>query len=444
MSLAGNVGSQSRVSKISSKRWSFVIPVAAIMYMLAYLDRNNVAVILPFIGSDPTMQLTVADKGMVTGIFFVGYMFLQIPGAILAQKWSAKNVVLILMVMWGLAAMATGLVQSREQFLAARFVLGFFEGGVWPAVLVLLASWFPLKERARANSLWMACLPVSSVIMAPLSGVLLDHFSWRTVLVLEGVPPILWAIVWWFAVGDSPKKAKWVSPEEREYVETALAEDEAAKPNVGKSTYREALKDRRVITLIAIYFCWMSGFYGFSLWLPAVIKDLTGGSAGMVGWVTAIPYVFALMAMVAVSAWSDRTGNRKLAVAGPILIGVVAMVAGQLVHSPLVNIGLLCVVAMGIYAPYGSFWAIPAGMLRIEVLAFALGLINALGNLGGFVGPYAVGWLTAKTGSDAAGYYALAGLLTVGALLTLFAVKPVAIKTDTTGSIATGKQAAVV
>lgn len=444
MSLAGNVGSQDRVSKISSKRWSFVIPVAAIMYMLAYLDRNNVAVILPFIGNDPTMQLTVADKGMVTGIFFVGYMFLQIPGAILAQKWSAKKVVLILMVMWGLAAMATGLVQSREQFLAARFVLGFFEGGVWPAVLVLLASWFPLKERARANSLWMACLPVSSVIMAPLSGVLLDHFSWRTVLVIEGVPPILWAIVWWFAVADSPKKAKWVSPEEREYVETALAEDEAAKPKVGKSTYREALKDRRVITLIAIYFCWMSGFYGFSLWLPAVIKDLTGGSAGMVGWVTAIPYVFALMAMVAVSAWSDRTGNRKLAVAGPILIGVVAMVAGQLVHSPLVNIGLLCVVAMGIYAPYGSFWAIPAGMLRIEVLAFALGLINALGNLGGFVGPYAVGWLTAKTGSDAAGYYALAGLLTVGALLTLFAVKPVAMTTDTTGSIATGKQAAVV
>src|SRR5450756_1542284 len=444
MSLAGNVGSQSRVSKISSKRWSFVIPVAAIMYMLAYLDRNNVAVILPFIGDDPSMQLTVADKGLVTGIFFVGYMFLQIPAAILAQKWSAKNVVLILMTMWGLAAMATGLVQSRGQFLVARFVLGFFEGGVWPAVLVLLASWFPLKERARANSLWMGALPLSSVIMAPLSGILLDHFSWRTVLVLEGVPPILWAIVWWFAVADSPKKAKWVSPEEREYVETALAEDEAAKPKVGKSTYREALKDRRVITLIAIYFCWMSGFYGFSLWLPAVIKDLTGGSAGMVGWVTAIPYVFALMAMVAVSAWSDRTGNRKLAVAGPILIGVVAMVAGQLVHSPLVNIGLLCVVAMGIYAPYGSFWAIPAGMLRIEVLAFALGLINALGNLGGFVGPYAVGWLTAKTGSDAAGYYALAGLLTVGALLTLFVVKPVAMTTDTTGSIATGKQAAVV
>jgi len=435
MSLAVNVDSPRNGSKIPSKRWSFVIPVAAIMYMLAYLDRNNVAVILPFIGDDPTMQLSIADKGMVTGIFFVGYMFLQIPGAILAQKWSAKNVVLILMVLWGLAAMATGLVQSREQFLVARLVLGVFEGGVWPAVLVLLASWFPLRERARANSLWMACLPISSVIMAPLSGVLLDHFSWRTVLVLEGIPPILWAVVWFFAVADAPKKAKWVSAEERSYVEGALAQDEAAKPQIGRSTYREAFMDRRVVTLIAIYFCWMSGFYGFSLWLPAVIKSLTGGSAGLVGWVTAIPYVFALIAMVAVSTWSDRTGNRKLAVAGPILIAVVAMVTGQLVHSPLVNIALLCIVAMGLYAPYGSFWAIPAEMLRIEVLAFALGLINALGNLGGFLGPYTVGWLTEKTGSDSAGYYALAGILTVGALLTLFAVKPPVRAADLTGEL---------
>ena len=433
MSTAVNVDSQSHGTKIPSKRWSFVIPVAAVMYMLAYLDRNNVAVILPFIGDDPTMQLTVADKGMVTGIFFVGYMFLQIPAAILAQKWSAKNVVLILMLTWGLAAMATGLVQSREQFLVARFVLGVFEGGVWPAVLVLLASWFPLRERARANALWMACLPVSSVIMAPLSGVLLDHYSWRTVLVIEGVPPILWAIVWFFAVADSPKKATWISAAERNYVETALASDEAAKPSIGKSTYLDAFKDRRVVTLIAIYFCWMSGFYGFSLWLPTVIKDLTGGSAGLVGWVTAIPYIFALIAMIAVSAWSDRTGNRKLAVAGPILIGVVAMVAGQLIDSPLVNIALLCVVAMGLYAPYGSFWAIPAEMLRIEVLAFALGLINALGNLGGFLGPYTVGWLTEQTGSDASGYYALAGILAIGALLTLFGVKPIVKSTELTG-----------
>lgn len=414
---------------VPSKRWTYVIPVAAIMYMLAYLDRNNVAVILPYIEKDHSMPLTVADKGLVSGIFFVGYMFLQIPAAVLAQKWSAKKTVLLLMITWAFAAIACGFVQTKGQFLVARFVLGFFEGGVWPSVLVLLASWFPLKERARANALWMACLPISSIIMAPLSGILLDHFSWRTVLIIEGIPPLLWAIVWWFTVADHPKDAKWASAAEREYVEAALAADAAATGTVtakkGAAGYLAALKDPRVLIMIVIYFCWMSGFYGFSLWLPSVIKELTGGSATLVGWLTAIPYVVALIAMVAVSSWSDKHQNRKHAVAIPLLVGVVAMVAGQFIHSPIVNIVLLCVVAAGIYSPYGPFWAIPAQYLKAEVLAFAMGLINALGNLGGFLGPYMVGWLKQQTHNDRAGYFVLAGILVLGAVLTLIFVKPI-------------------
>lgn len=405
-------------TRIPLKRWTFVIPVAAVMYMLAFLDRNNVAVVLPFIGNDPSMQLSATDQGLISGIFFVGYMILQIPAAILAQKWSAKNVVLVLMILWGLAAMSTGLVQSRNLFLVARFALGVFEGGIWPAVLILLAGWFPLRERARANSLWMACLPIASIIMAPLSGMLLDYFSWRTVLVIEGIPPILWAIVWWLAVADSPKQASWISDQERTYLETTLAIEEEAKPNVGTSTYRKAFKDRKVIILIAIYFCWISGFYGFNLWLPTVIKELTGGSATTVGWLTTIPYVFSLVAMHYVSSWSDWTGNRKAAVAVPLAFAAIAMVTGQLVHNSLLNIALLCIVCMGLYAPCGSFWAIPAQLLRIEVLAFAMGLINAVGNLGGFLGPYLVGWVTELTGSAANAYYTLAAILGVGVLLT--------------------------
>ena len=158
---------------IPAKRWTYVIPVAVVMYMLAFLDRSNVSVILPYMDGD--LSLSAADEGMVTGIFFLGYVFLQIPGAILAQRWSARKTVMILMIAWGVAAMACGLVQTKEQFYVARFVLGLFEGGVWPAVLILLASWFPLRERARANALWMACLPISSIIMAPLSGLMLDH-----------------------------------------------------------------------------------------------------------------------------------------------------------------------------------------------------------------------------------------------------------------------------
>ncbi|GAB2450633.1 MFS transporter [Xylanimonas ulmi] len=409
---------------IPQKRWVYVIPVAAIMYMLAYLDRNNVAVILPFIDQDGGMTLSVADKGLVTGIFFVGYMVLQIPGAVLAQKWSAKKTVLILMILWGLAAISCGLVNTRGQFLVARFFLGVFEGGVWPAVLVLLASWFPLKERARANALWMACLPISSVIMAPLSGILLDFFSWRAVLMIEGVPPLVWAVVWWFAMSDNPAQARWVSAAERAHVESALAEDEAAKPYVNpKGGYRRALRNSRVWLLILIYFCWMSGFYGFSLWLPTVLKELTGGSPTLVGWLTAIPFGLALGSMIMVSRWSDTRQDRRLAVAVPLLVGAGALVAGQFVHTPAANIVLLCVAAMAIYAPYGPFWAIPAEFLRIEVLAFSMGLINALGNLGGFLGPYAVGYLKEATGSDLIGYLFLAGLLALAALVTLRALR---------------------
>lgn len=388
------------------------------MYMLAFLDRSNVAVVLPFIGSDPSMQLSPTDQGLVSGVFFIGYMMLQIPAALLAQRWSAKKVVLILMILWGLAAMSTGLVTSRNLFLVSRFALGVFEGGIWPAVLILLAGWFPLRERARANSLWMACLPLASIVMAPLSGVLLDHFSWRTVLMLEGIPPLLWALVWWQAIADSPRQARWVSAQERAYVETTLAAEEAAKPALESSSYRRAMGDRKVLVLIGIYFCWISGFYGFNLWLPTLMKELTGGSATAVGWLTAIPYVFALAAMQRVSSWSDRTGDRRTAVAAPLAVAAIAMVAGQLVHVSLANIALLCLVGMGLYAPCGPFWAIPAELLRIEVLAFAMGLINAIGNLGGFLGPYLVGWVTDVTGSSAPAYYTLAAILGIGAALT--------------------------
>ncbi|GDY31685.1 MFS transporter [Gandjariella thermophila] len=407
-----------------AKRWAYVIPVAAVMYMLAYIDRTNVALILPYVGKE--LPLSASAKGFASGIFFVGYLLLQIPGAVLAARWSARKTVLLLMLAWSLAAMACGLVHSEIQLHVARFVLGVFEGGVWPAVLILLASWFPQRERARANALWMACLPVSAVVMSPLSGWMLGAMSWRWVFVIQGLPPLLWAVVWWFAVADRPAQAKWISPAEREYVEGTLAREEAEKPKAAQESYGRALRDRTVLLLVAVYFCWISGFYGFSLWLPSVVKKMTGnGSPGLVGWLTAIPYLVAFVSMVGVALWSDRTGNRRLALAVPLLVSAAALLVGQLTHgSAVAQMALLCVVAAGVYAPYGPFWAIPSTVLRFEVVAVALGLINALGNLGGFAGPYLVGWLTDLTGSSAAGFLVLAGLLVAAALITVLGVRP--------------------
>ncbi|MFC6065254.1 MFS transporter [Streptomyces ochraceiscleroticus] len=411
---------------VPAKRWVYVIPVAAFMYMLAYLDRNNVSVVLPYMHGD--LRLSNADKGLVSGIFFLGYVFLQIPAAVLAQRWSARKTVLILMVAWGLAAMVCAFVQTKEQFYAARFALGFFEGGVWPAVLILLASWFPLRERARANALWMACLPLSSIIMAPLSGLMLDHASWRWVLFLQGVPPLVWALVWWFAVADRPAQARWISRAEAAHLESALAADEAAKPApAGGGSYLKAVRKPQVLLLIGVYFCWMTGFYGFSLWLPSVVKELThGGSSTEVGLLTAIPFALALAAMIGNAAWSDRTGRRRAAVAGPLVAGIAALLLGQVVDGGFPQMVLLCVTAVAVYAPYGPFWAIPGELLRFEVVAVAMGLVNALGNLGGFAGPYLVGWLTDVTGTQLTGFAVLAGFLAVAAGLVTFGLRPVA------------------
>lgn len=390
--------------------------MAVVMYILAYVDRINVAMILPYI--DKTFGLTAADAGFASGIFFVGYMVLQIPGGLLASHWNARKTVAILMVLWGLTAVVTGFVQTATQLYIARFILGIFEGGVWPAVLVLLANWFPQNERARANALWMSCLPISAVFMAPLTGWLLNFMHWRTVFIIEGLPPLVWVAVWWFFVANHPSEAKWISPEERNYVETSLARENIGKP--ASAGYFAALTDKTVIWLFIAYFFWMAGFYGFTMWVPAVVKGFAGAgtSSGMVGVISAIPFLFALLSMIATSAWSDRMMKRQIFVAGPAIIGAAGLILGQFVHSPVLQLVFLCVAAIGVYGPYGPFWAMPSAILRPEVSGAAMGLIN-MANLGGFLGPYIVGYVQTSTGSGFAGFFVLAVFLLIVAAITM-------------------------
>lgn len=396
------------MDKVDVKRWSNIIPVAFVMYMLAYMDRINTAMVLPYMTN---FHFTTADMGFASGIFFVGYMVLQIPGGLLATKWSAKKTVLILMVLWSFSAMSIAFVQTKSQFMVARFFLGIFEGGVWPAVLVLLATWFPQKERARANAFWMCCLPISAVIMAPLTGWLLTFLTWRTVFIIEAMPPLIWAFVWYYIIADSPAKAKWASAEERKFVEESIAAE-----NVGKTqnvSYVKACTNKTVILLIVAYFCWMSGFYGYTMWVPSVIKSFNGIGSGAVGILSAVPFIFAGIAMVINSAHSDKTQEREMHVALPLIVGAIGLIGGQyLATTPVVKMIFLCITAIGVYAPYGPFWAIPTRVLRPEVAGVAMGLINALGNLGGFFGPYLVGYIKTVS-SGYMGFVVLAMFLLV-------------------------------
>jgi sugar phosphate permease len=343
-------------------------------------------------------------------------LILQIPGGILASKWSAKKFVFILMILWGAASTACGFVQTEGQLKLVRFLLGVVEGGVWPAVLILLASWFTSKERARANAVWMACLPVSAMLMAPLSGILLSYFDWRMVFIIEGLPPIIWAFVWLWIIKDRPQEAKWMDERERKQLITELTEEQ--KNVVQSDGYMAAFKTPTVWGLVAMYFFWMSGFYGYTLWVPSVVSSFTK-DATLMGWLTAIPFTCALIGMFVNSYWSDRRMNRIQHVVVPLVIASVSIILGQFVESPFWQMVLLCITAIGVYAPYGPLWAIPTAVIPATVVGVAMGLQNAIGNLGGYFGPKYVGVLKDMTGNFHVGFFILAASLLVAAGITL-------------------------
>ncbi len=408
----------SGTKRIPHQRWVRIIPLAVVMYILAFVDRVNVAMVLPYVNKG--FGLTASAIGFAAGIFFVGYMILQIPGGMLAGRWSAKKVVAILMVLWAIPAIGTGLAQNLMQLYIARFVLGFFAGGVWPAVLVLLATWFPQKERGRANALWMTCLPLSAILMTPLTGWMLTIMTWRWVFILQGLPPLIWVVVWWLMIYDRPSQAPWISQEERSYIEQSIAEEAAMKPP--SAGYWAAFTNPTVLWLILAYFFWMAGFYGFTMWVPSVVKSFSGhGRSELVGWLSAIPFFFALIAMVVNSAWSDRRMKRQMHVSIPLIVGALGLIGGQFVgHWPLMQMILLLVAAIGVYGPYGPFWAVPSALLQVEVAGAAMGLINALGNLGGFMGPYVVGYIRSRTHSGFAGFLVLSVFLLIAAVIFMF------------------------
>jgi MFS family permease len=406
---------------VPHQRWWRIIPVAFLMYTIAFMDRINIGFGIP--GMEKSLGIAANVAGLASGIFFVGYMFLQIPGGQLAVKWSAKKFVFISLVVWGIFAILTGLVQNTAELLIVRFLLGVAEGGVWPATLILLAKWFPMDERARANSYWMFCLPVASIIMSPISGWILTWTDWRTLFILEGIPPLIWAAIWWFFIDETPDDAKWLSPEERAYIDNKFAQDRAAgiAANQEGEHWYDGLKSGRVWYLVIIYFLVQVGFYGVSLWLPVIIKGLTKQGFGLVGLITALPYIAAVIGLYLNANHSDRTGERRLHVAIPLIIGGICLVLSGFLGLSSAWLGVIfLILTEGFLLPYvGVFWTLPPMFLPQETVGSAMGLINALGNLGGFVGPYLIGYFIVLTGTNLTGLTILSICLVVAGIMTL-------------------------
>ncbi len=405
---------------IPEKRWQHIIPVAFIMYTIAFVDRTNISLALPSISHD--LHMNPAQAGSAAGIFFWGYLLLQIPGGYLAEHWSAKRFISILLVLWGIAAVVCGLVRNWEEFWAMRFVLGIAEGGVWPATLVLLAHWFPRAERARANAYWMLCLPTAVVISSPVSGWILGRWGWRAMLISEGALPFVWLLIWIMFIADRPHQAKWISSEEQQFLETTL-EREAVELDPGHpEPFLKLLLRPQVMLMVVIYFLLNSGNYGYLFWLPSALESEKHLSNFVVGVLFAIPFVVTGIGMVMISRHSDKKRERKRHVAGAMIWGGVFLLASVLLspHSFVLSFVAIVVVGAGSFGALGPFWAIPSETLPRSVSGSAMGLINALGNLGGFFGPVVVGYLNKRTGNFTSGFAALGVGFILAALLTWF------------------------
>ena len=403
-----------------------LLPFLFLLYIIAFLDRINIS----FAGLDMTRELGFSDSvfGLGSGIFFAGYVLLEIPGTLLVELWSARKWIARIMISWGLVGSLTGLIHTAHQFYWARFILGVAEAGFFPGIVVYLTHWYREQERARAMAMFMSAIPIAQVIGAPISGALLQihwlgYSGWRWLLILEGIPAVIAGFVALFYLTDRPRDARWLSDDERAWITGELEREAATKQGAGTSLWR-LFQNRDVILLTAVYFLGACAQYGFSFWLPKMIQKLSGFSSFQVAMIAALPFLASWPVMLLLSWSSDRTGERRWHTAAAYLV-LAAGLAGGIWSGKSVPLGILMfsLAGIGISARLPAFWALPASLLGGSMAAASVGAINCIGNLGGFVGPYLLGALSTATGSYSTGIGYLAGASVLAAVLILL-VRP--------------------
>lgn len=411
-----------KASLSARKRWLRIIPIAFITYSLAYLDRSNFGSAVAG-GMASSLHITAAITSLLSSLFFFGYFFFQIPGAMYAEKRSPKKLVFVCLIIWGLLASATGIVTNVKSLYVIRFLLGIVESAIMPTMLIFLSNWFSKTERSKANSFLMLGNPVTIMWMSIVSGYLLDRVGWKNMFIIEGIPPIIWAVVWWIVVKDKPNQAKWLTAAEKTELETVLKDEQRDIAPV--KSYIAAFKKPQVIALALQFFFWSMGVYGFVMWLPSILKNSSKMGITNIGWLSALPYLIGTIMMVTASYFSDKTMKRKVFVWVPLLVGGIAFyLSFQFGSSNFwFSYIMLCIAGGAIYTPNGTFFAMITDLLPKNVAGVATALINSMGALGSFVGAYFVGYLNGATGGPGASFLLMSGSLVVSVVLIFFVRK---------------------
>lgn len=403
-----------------------IIPFLFVLYLVAYLDRVNVS----FAALEMTRDLNMTNKefGFGAGIFFLGYFLLEIPGAVLVEVWSARKWIARIMITWGILSAMTGFVRNANELYIVRFCLGLAEAGFFPGMIVYLSHWYRGVDRAKAVASFMIAIPASEIIGAPISAYLmkLDWYGlegWRWLLILEGIPAVVLGFVTLFYLTDRPKDAKWLKDDERDWITRELAAESERLKSSSHTHILSGLRDKRVLLLVGAYFALMNVSYALVMWLPKILKATYGHTTFATTMLTAAPFLVATPLILWIGWHSDKTRERPWHAAGPLLCCAAATLAMRLEGVPLIAaVFLFAVSAAGMQSAKGPIWAIATTLLSGKAAAASVGLINSFGNLGGFFGPFAVGWLSSgSTGAFGSGLAYIAGAAVAGAALVLLA-----------------------
>ena len=400
-----------------------LLPFLFLLYIVAYLDRINVG----FAALQMKGQLAFSDKvyGLGAGIFFAGYFLFQVPSNLALARFGARRWIAVIMVVWGVISASMIFVGTPRSFYLLRFLLGVAEAGFFPGMILYLRRWFPSAARARAIALFMTAAPLAGVIGGPISGLLLGvqrgHLmGWQWLFLIEGLPAILLGGVVLVFLTDRPEIATWLSEEQRSWLVEQLAHEERPQPRASSSVF-SALAEARVWMLVVVYLGVTTAAYGIGLWLPSLLRNVSGTSNFVVGLLSAIPYLATMLGMVLVAAHSDRTRERKWHLAGSAFACSIALGCAAYSTSTTADVVFLSVTLMAAFSMNGPFWATSTEMLTETSAAAGIALINSFGNLGGFLGPYTIGLVRSWTGSFRGGLLAVGALLAVSGTLALLA-----------------------
>ena len=415
---------------VSRLMWR-LMPFLFLLYIVAYLDRINVSfAVLQMRG-----QLGLSDRvyGRAAGMFFAGYFFFQLPSNLVLEKFGVRRWISGLMVTWGVISCLMIFIRGPVSFYGMRFLLGAAEAGFFPGMILYMKRWFPANARARAVAWFMTANPIAGIVGSPVSGALLGLSGkglsgWQWMFLMEGTPAILLGVIVYWALSDNPREARWLKGEERAWLLARLAVEQQAEAVLQKGTFWDVLISPRIWMLSLVYFGVSTTMYGVTLWLPSVIRSLSGLSYFLTGLVSSLPFLVTAIVMVLVGMRSDRTGERRWHTALPAFLGAAALVAAGYGRSTLVvvaciGLGLVCAESM-----VGPFWAMATSRMAGLSAAAGIAVINSLANLGGYYGPDIIGFFRKLNGGFRGGLVAIGATLAVSGGIALIVGRPPAIE----------------